>query len=133
MAAADIKRLRGLLEGSDVEAQVQAAEELAKQGSDAQPALVSLVRRVGSSDEGVANWCTAALEEGGPPADDQVDALIELVADANADVAYWAATLLGRAGKRAASATGALKKRVSDNSSPAVKKRAEWALGKIGG
>ncbi|MCG8448279.1 MAG: HEAT repeat domain-containing protein [Pirellulales bacterium] len=117
------------LQKNDVAAQATAAEALAALGPQAQPALLSLVQTCGSSDEAVRNWCTAALEEIGPPAAEQIEALKSLARAANLDVAFWAVTLLGRS--RAVDAIPILKERLNDASAPAVQQRAAWALKNI--
>jgi len=119
------------LKQTDLPAQVAAAEALARLGEAAQPAIVALVQHCGSADEDLRNWCTAALEEVGPPIVEQIDELALLASSASSDVAFWAATLLGRAGSLATSATTILIERSSDPSTPEVQKRAAWALERI--
>jgi len=119
------------LKQTDLPAQVAAAEALARLGEEAQPAIVALVQHCGSTDEDLCNWCTAALEEVGPPIVEQIDELALLASSASSDVAFWAATLLGRAGSLATSATTILIERSSDPSTPEVQKRAAWALEQI--
>src|SRR5262245_33549874 len=104
----DLATLIAQLEGSDTATQTTAANELASRGREAQGAIVALVRTVGIPDEEVLEACTAALEEAGPPAADQIRPLMSLVSDCSGDVAYWAVTLLGRAGAEAAPSIPAL-------------------------
>ncbi|QDS99753.1 HEAT repeat domain-containing protein [Adhaeretor mobilis] len=119
-----------LLTGTDTQ-QAAAAEALAGMGELAQQAIPALVQHCASADESVRNWCTAALEEVGPPAGRQLEHLTALAEAANSDVAYWAVTLLGRAGEQAQAAIPTLLGRLEDDSSPQVQERAAWALGKI--
>ena len=114
---------------NDLSAQISAAEALAGLGKAAQGAIVALVEGCGSSDEDVRNWCTAALEEVGPPAAGQIEDLKSLASAAENDIAFWAVTMLGRA--QAADAVPILTERLHDASAPAMQKRAAWALEKI--
>ena len=126
-----IETLTQQLLSTDLPSQVVAAEELARLAEGAQPAMIALVQHCGSENEDLCNWCTAALEEAGPPTTEQIDDLALLARSANADVAFWAATLLGRAGSLASSATTILEERSNDPSTPEVQKRAAWALERI--
>lgn len=128
---ATIQSLIEQLNNGSIPQQIAAAEQLARAGEGAYAAMVALVRGCGSTDEDVRNWCGAALEESGPPDEDQIDALAALAAAANADVAYWAVTLLGTAGRKAEAATPVLADRLNDPSTPTVQQRAAWALGRI--
>ena len=119
------------LQGSDLPAQIAAAETLASLAEEAQPAIVALVQHCGSDNEDLRNWCSASLEEIGAPTVAQIDELALLASSANSDVAFWAATLLGRAGPVASSATAILQDRSNDASAPAVQRRAAWALHRI--
>lgn len=126
-----IAKLIAELEAADPAAQASSAEALSRRADDNQAALVALTRLTASSDESVAQWCNAALENAGPPGDDQIEALAGLVRHQNSTVAYWAATLLGRAGRRATSAMPALASRLGDNSSAPLQDRIAWALARI--
>ena len=117
---------------NDLRVRLAAAEALAGVAADAQPAIVALVQALGSGDHEVINWCTAALEEVGPPAVSQIDDLKSLADSDVEDVAFWAITLLGRAGKRAENAVPVVAGRLADDAAPAVQARAAWALGKMG-
>lgn len=119
------------LRSNEIEQQIAAAEALAALATDAQPAIVQLVQHCGSSNEDLRNWCTAALEDSGPPTTDQIDELALLASSAHDDVAFWAITLLGRAGSQATSAEGVLQERAADSKSPALQRRAIWALERI--
>ena len=120
------------LEGIDTAQQTAAANELATLGHAAQPAAVALVRTIGIPDEEVLEACTAALEELGPPAADQIKPLTELASDCTSDVAYWSVTLLGRAGQSAATAVSTLTQVLESDADLPVRERAAWALGEIG-
>jgi hypothetical protein len=128
----DLATLIAQLEGHDTAAQTAAANELASRGRDAQGAIVALVRTVGIPDEEVLEACTAALEEAGPPAADQIRPLMALVSDCSGDIAYWAVTLLGRASADAAPAVPALIQVLESDADLPVRERAAWALGEIG-
>lgn len=128
----DLAALIAQLEGADTAAQTAAANELAARGRDAQGAIVALVRTVGIPDEEVLEACTAALEEAGPPAADQIAPLVSLTRDCSGDVAYWAVTLLGRARTDAAPAVPALVAVLESDVELPVRERAAWALGEIG-
>lgn len=128
----NIDTLIAQLEGTDTTQQTAAATELATLGHAAQRAAVALVRTIGIPDEEVLEACTAALEDLGPPAADQIKPLAELAGDCTSDVAYWAITLLGRAGKNAATAVSALTQVLESDADLPVRERAAWALGEIG-
>ncbi len=128
----DIALLISQLEGHDAAQQVAAAEKLAQLGPSAQAAAVALVRTIGLPDEEVLEFCTAALEEIGPPAADQINLLAALVGDCSSDIAYWAATLLGRAGTLSATAVPQLVQVLEGEADLPVRERAAWALGEIG-
>ena len=129
---ADIKTLIAQLEGHDTAQQTAAATELATLGPEAQGAAVALVRTVAIPDEEVLEACTAALEDLGPPAADQIAPLAALAHDCSSDVAYWSVTLLGRAGQSAAGAVPELVKVLESDADLPVRERAAWALGEIG-
>jgi len=129
---AEIAALITQLEGTDAAQQTAAATKLATLGHDAQGAAVALVRTIGIPNEEVLEACTAALEDLGPPAVEQIKPLIELADDCSSDVAYWAITLLGRAGKGAAAAVPKLMQVLESDADLPVRERAAWALGEIG-
>jgi len=119
-----------LRSGSD-EQRLNAAEELARLGENAQPAAVPLVQSL--ENEALRDWAVAALEELGPPATNDVAPLAGLVTrEGQLDSAYWAATLLGRLGEQAAPAVPALTSALSEHPDLVVRERAAWALSKIG-
>lgn len=129
---ADLQSLIAKLEGTDTSAQTAAATELAKLGAAGQAAAIALVRTVGIPDEEVLEACTAALEELGPPAADQVGQLAGLTHDCSSDVAYWSVTLLGRARDGAAAAVPDLVQVLESDADLPIRERAAWALGEIG-
>jgi HEAT repeat protein len=129
---ADVQLLIAQLEGTDTAQQTAAATELAALGHAAQGAAVALVRTIGIPHEEVLEACTAALEEVGPPAAEQIKPLAGLAGDCSSDVAYWAVTLLGRAGNVAAAAVPNLIHVVEGDADLPVRERAAWALGEIG-
>ncbi|NOY29764.1 MAG: HEAT repeat domain-containing protein [Planctomycetes bacterium] len=127
-----IQRYIAELQQTDSARQAAAAQSLASLAEEAQPALVALVQACSSQNEAVLNWCTAALEDVGPPELQQIEDLALLAQSASSDVAYWAVTLLGRARDQGASAVSVLVERLNDSSAPQVQRRAAWALGEIG-
>jgi len=120
------------LNQTDATRQAAAAQSLATLAEEAKPALIALIGACSSQNEAVLNWCTAALEDVGPPELHQIEDLTLLAQSASSDVAYWAVTLLGRAHEQAATAVPVLIERLTDRSAPQVQRRAAWALGKIG-
>jgi HEAT repeat protein len=132
MMPLDLDELMTLLAGGDVAQQASAAEALARMGRDAAPAAATLVRASGSADELVREWAAAALEELGPPPNEQIGEFIQLVGHQSPGVRYWATTLLGRAGADAQPAVGVLVKTLGADDDNAVCERSAWALGKIG-
>jgi HEAT repeat protein len=129
---ADVANLIAQLEGTDTAEQTAAAMKLATLGHKAQVAAVALVRTVGIPDEEVLEACTAALEELGPPAADQIRPLAALANDCSSDVAYWAVTLIGRGGNIASAAVPDLIRVLESDADLPVRERAAWALGEIG-
>jgi HEAT repeat protein len=120
------------LEGADPAAQTAAANQIASLGPAAQGAAVALVRTIAIPDEEVLEACTAALEEIGPPAANQIEPLAAMSGDCSSDVAYWAVTLLGRATVGASAAVPALTAVLAGDADLPVRERAAWALGEIG-
>lgn len=111
----------------------QAAQALAQHREAAQAAVIPLCRAASDGDEQVREWCHAALEELGPPPEEERDALLDLIT-AEELTAYWAVTLLGRLGNAAQPAALPLAALVERTETPdEVRNRALWALGKIGG
>jgi HEAT repeat protein len=109
-----------------------AAEALSRLGEEARPAAIPLARAAGDENEEVQEWAVAAMEELGPPSENDLNAVAELLADENADVAYWAATLIGRLGEQGLPATTALCAALGQHRPLNVRERAAWALGRIG-
>ena len=130
--AISVETLIDQLRRGTAEQQVEAAEQLAQRGPAAQPAILDLVRCLGSGDPEVRNWSAAALESVGPPSESQTPELATLAGAATADIAHWAITLLGRSGVSSPEIVLALLDRLKDPATPEVQQRAAWALGKIG-
>jgi HEAT repeat protein len=130
MASAD-ELARTLSTGSAAE-QLDAAEQLAHFGEEAQPAAVAIVNALQTDDDALRDWVVAALEGLGSPATSDVASLARLANAAGIDVAYWAATLLGRLGPDAGPAVADLTQALQSHADTVVRERAAWALGKIG-
>lgn len=130
--AQDIKALTAGLQSEDVAMRIDAAERVASLGEAAAALAIPLVKALGDADETVRELVTSALEDCGAPASSEIEPLKQLLANQNADIAYWAATLLGRLGDKAGHASEALHTAAAKHASPVVRKRAAWALEKIG-
>ncbi len=120
------------LESKEPASRIAAAQALAQMGERARPAAMALVDALRTADPTTREWCTAALEELGPPLPEQVDELIVLAGGDSLDAAYWAITLLGRAGEIAATAVDTLTTILRDSTETALRERAAWALGQLG-
>jgi hypothetical protein len=129
--ADDIAALTQLLSTGDAATQAAAAERLARLGEAAQLAAVALVRTLADADEPLLDWVTAALEGLGPPRTSDLAELASLAAHQHLDTAYWAVTLLGRAGTAAIPHRDQIASVARQHPESAVRRRAEWALGKI--
>ncbi len=127
----DIQQAITKLATSDPTIQATAAEWCAQNADAAGPAAVLLVNHLASPDEAVREWCTSALESLGPPPDEQLAPLADLADSASDDIAYWSITLLGRAGSAAALHAAKLKAVATGGRSDVIRKRAEWAVGKV--
>lgn len=120
------------LSDPNLEQRRQAAQALAQHREAAQGAAIPLCRAVSDQDEQVREWCHAALEELGPPPEEEREALLNLIT-AQEMTAYWAVTLLGRMGHAAQPAALPLAALVERMDTPdEIRNRALWALGKIG-
>ena len=120
------------LNGADLESRRQAAESLGQMGNEAQPAAVALVQACANDDEALREWVVAALEQLGPPAQNDLPALCRLLEDHHELSAYWAATLIGRLQGQAIAAVGGLAECVRHGPHPSVQQRAIWAVGQLG-
>jgi HEAT repeat protein len=129
---ADTSALIALLRSADNQQQQSAAEQLARMGSEAQPAALALVEACVADDEETRESCVAALEDLGPPPVGDLQKLTALLAHRSPDVAYWAATLLGRLQSEAGPAVDPLARALSEHAEMAVRQRAAWALGQMG-
>jgi HEAT repeat protein len=130
--AEQITLLSGQLASDEAMERAAAAEQLARMGPEAQPAVRALLRATEDWDEPVRDWAVAALEGLGPPQLEDREALAALVAHPKTNIAYWSATLLGRLGESAAPAVQALGSAVANHPVMAVRQRSAWALGQIG-
>jgi len=120
------------LGGTSPEERRSAAEACARDPNVAMAAIIPLCRCCSDSDDQVAQWSQAALEELGPPATDELDALLQLTTAAES-TAYWAVTLIGRLEDKASPAAGPLAKLIEKDDTPVeVRNRAIWAIGQIG-
>lgn len=109
-----------------------AAEQLARLGSEASAAAVALVRASGDREASVRDWAVAALEELGPPPENEIEPLAALATNPDLNIAYWACTLLGRLKAASAAAVPQLIDALAKHDDLAVRQRAAWALGQIG-
>lgn len=127
-----VATLSAKLERGTLPERVAAAEQLARLGTQAQVAIVTLVRATADDNEDVRSWANTALEECGPPRSADLPALVDLLDHASLDVAHSAALLLGRLGGDGADAVEALTRALGHHHELVVRERAAWALGKIG-
>lgn len=130
--ANNMSTLIASLSSSDTTGRVNATEQLARLGSEAQPAALALVLACGDDDEEVRQGATSVLEELGPPGASDMGQLASLVGAKSPDVGYWAATLLGRLKAQAAPAVEVLALAIAESPNLSVRQRAAWALGQIG-
>ncbi len=124
--------LAASLSSAETATRREAAESLARLGTDAARAAIQLVKACGDSDEQVRDWAVEALEELSAPDVSTESELQSLVNDDSLDVAFWATTLLGRLESEAAAAVETLAKAIINHPELVVRQRAAWALGKIG-
>jgi HEAT repeat protein len=129
----DITTLAARLTEPDPAVRLDAAEQLAQSGEASAPAAVPLVKACADADDEVREQVVAALEDLGTPPAAAVADLTMLVTATDPLTAYWAITLLGRTGEAAAGAVTVLAERLGPNSDAAVRQRAAWALGRMGG
>jgi len=127
----NLPALISALSNVDATSRMQAAEQLARLGTDAQPAAVALVLACGDEDDGVRKSAMSALEKMGPPEAADLGQLIALIKAKSADVGYWAVTLLGRLKVEAAPALDALAQAAAESPHLLVRQRAAWALAEI--
>jgi HEAT repeat protein len=129
--ARDPEALAAALSNEDVAVRLAAAEKIASLGESAADLAIPLVKALADENESVREFVTSALEDCGPPPQEDAEQLEQLLGASNADIAYWAATLLGRLGDGAIQAVEALRTAAAEHVSPEVRQRATWALGKI--
>ncbi|PQO31733.1 HEAT repeat domain-containing protein [Blastopirellula marina] len=120
------------LASSDLGQRLSAVETCAKHPELARTATIPLCRLVSDPDEQVAEWATAALEEMGPPASEELDALVSMFSSAEA-TAYWAVTLVGRLKPSDAATVALLAELIEASGTPdEVRNRAIWAIDQTG-
>ncbi|MGL4514377.1 MAG: HEAT repeat domain-containing protein [Lacipirellulaceae bacterium] len=107
-----------------------AIEEINLAGEGAATIAAAVVQACDEPE--LAPLCVGVLEELGPPAEGQLAALATLLASPIDDCVYWAATLLGRCGAKSAPHVGPVSAVAERHTSESVRRRAVWALGKIG-
>jgi HEAT repeat protein len=128
----NLSALISALSNVDPTSRMQAAEQLTRLGSVAQPAAVALVLACGDEAEDVRKAAVSALEKIGPPEAADLGQLIALIEAKSPDVGCWATTLLGRLKSEAAPAVDALVRAIAESPHILVRQRAAWALGEIG-
>ncbi|MEW4563613.1 hypothetical protein AB1K70_13860 [Bremerella sp. JC770] len=120
------------LGGTSPDERRSAAEACARDPDVAMAAIIPLCRCCSDSDDQVAQWSQAALEELGPPAADELNSLLELTTSAES-TAYWAVTLIGRLEDKASPAAVPLARLIEQDDTPVeVRNRAIWAIGQMG-
>jgi HEAT repeat protein len=127
----DLDALTAKLRAADPKLRLDAAERLCHMAEAAAPAAADLVRACGDTDEQVREWAVAALEGLGPPPEASVPKLVSLVTSESPLASYWAITLLGRVGQAAKAAVPVLTACLG-SADEAVRRRAAWAIEKIG-
>lgn len=125
------KSLQSGLESASLDERRTAAAEIARRADEAAGLAVSLIQAATDDDDEVKQWSSSALEDMGPPLIKDAAAIAALLGHPHADAAYWAATLLGRLGPEAANVAEQLSQAAQSHGTPAVRRRAAWALEKI--
>ena len=123
---------RTLAVSDDLAARREAARQLSLHPEEAQVAAIALVTAASDADESLREWAVSTLEDLGPPSAADLSELLRLADNSSSDIAWWAITLLGRLGPEASDAAALLARRSLDETSPAVRQRAIWALGQLG-
>lgn len=127
----DVDALAATLLTDKPSRRLAAAEELASLGPEAARAATALVTACGIP--ALVDVCVGALEELGPPPNEQLPALAAMVGAADENVAYWAATLVGRTGEAAAPYLDSLEAAANNEQiAIEVRERAVWAISKLG-
>jgi outer membrane protein assembly factor BamB/HEAT repeat protein len=129
-ASPSVPALVATLSHADPYVRVYAAEALASIGPSAATATSALAETLGDPLPGVRWAACEALGSIGPAAQSAVPRLIAALQDEFLYVRIFAAGALGSIGPKAQSAREALKAAASD---PALRRDAEWALGRIAG
>jgi HEAT repeat protein len=122
---------QSLRQGAPAE-RAAAAERLAQLGAEAQAAAVALVAASAAEEESVREWSVSALEGLGPPRASDVGALAAILSGGPSNQVYWAATLLGRLESSAVPARSALEGVAAAHPEAHVRRRAAWALERLG-
>lgn len=113
-------------------AQLLEAVGRAEPANDAR-AVVLLAEACGSDEEEVACAAFGIVEDLGTPTADAPAQLVPLLSSTQIGTVEAAARLVGRLGALAGAATAPLAKLLADQSvTPSLRRRAAWALGKIG-
>ena len=121
--------LQKLTQGN-VQERTEAAESLARTGTNAAFAATELAEACGDQ-QAISDWAVAALEELGPPPTAAINTLAKLTGSDHTLTAYWAITLLGRAGREAASHQDLLADMLENSDEISLRQRAAWSLGRI--
>lgn len=121
------------LDSTDLGQRLAAVEACAKHPELARAATIPLCRLVSDPDQQIAEWATAALEEMGPPASEELDALVGMFTSDEA-TAYWAVTLVGRLKPSDDATVKLLVEQIEASDTPnEVRNRAIWAIDQMGG
>lgn len=128
----DVQQAARLLDSDDQAQQAAGAEYLSRHAESAAGVAAALVRHVGDEDRIVAEYCVATLEELGPADAGELSKIAPLAGSPSSDVAYWSVTLLGRAGPQAAEYVPLLEQLAEGHPQEVVRKRATWAISRIG-
>ena len=110
----------------------EAAERLARAGEDGAAAAAALLEALDDEDSEVRDWTVAALEGLGKPPYDEAGRIAQMLSHPRLDVVYWAATLLGRLGTQASDWSAQVAVLLDDHPDVVVRRRAAWALARIG-
>lgn len=130
VAQENVSELARQLESSDVQARIDACQELARLGPKAEAAVSQLVAAVESSHPQLQRNAALALAELGTAAAPAVTALAANLSNTDADVRAYSAYALGSIGPAARGATRALIKAMNDQD-PVVRRVVRNALYQI--
>jgi HEAT repeat protein len=110
----DVQSLIQAIGGQDQAAALQAIDDLANLGPQAEPAVAALLQALGGSDETVRSHAARTLGSLGDKAAEAVSALTAALKDESVTVRAYAAFALGRIGKAAAPAAEVLAENAFD-------------------